>query len=644
MAKSPLSPTSATPEFHGGGPAGNGESILLCGFSASLADRLRSRLGPSISLLQVATPEEALAALRQRPVGVLCLGDPWHGLVAVDLLRAADALDTPQPRLHLVLSAGETPEVFQGLIDEDRLYYLSPQPPPEIDIARILASALRHRQAMGLETAKEAEAPDTPRRVLEATQGLAHAGLDELPVVACQALEQLLDVERGECLLYDRPSDTLWMPSAGLAEDRRESAAAGVVSFVVRTATAVRLDAVGDDPRYDADADNDGGDPAQRFLAVPVVSSSAEASVLGVLVALRAATAPAFTAADEALIQRLAEQLAPALDRCLLQARVETQEAARDVPDDGAPFRQEALEHYAQDLGDQGHLLELSPRWTRWTYPLLLALVAAALIFSAVASVHEYADGEALVRVEGRDDITAPLAGTVSSIDVEPNQEVAAGDLLVRLYGAQEAAELERLEREFELGLLNRLRNPSDPNIERALGALQARKRLAEARLEERSVRAPRSGVVSDVRVRPGQLLSPGEVILSLHGGDQQLSIVAVFPGHYRPLIRRGMPMRLELEGYRYAYQQLRVDGITDEVFGPLEARRLLGPGGDAIALTGPVVLVYARLPTATFVSDGRTYRYHDGITGRAEIRVRSERLLTTLVPVLENVLPSTAL
>ena len=80
----------------------------------------------------------------------------------------------------------------------------------------------------------------------------------------------------------------------------------------------------------------------------------------------------------------------------------------------------------------------------------------------------------------------------------------------------------------------------------------------------------------------------------------------------------------------------LTVESIGDEVVGPAEAKRFLGPGiGDAVPLTGSVVFVTARLPAPSFEADGRTYAYHDGILGTAEVRVRSEKVLFALVPAL---------
>jgi len=46
------------------------------------------------------------------------------------------------------------------------------------------------------------------------------------------------------------------------------------------------------------------------------------------------------------------------------------------------------------------------------------------------------------------------------------------------------------------------------------------------------------------------------------------------------------------------------------------------------VPFTGSVVFVTARLPAPSFEADGRTYAYHDGILGTAEVRVRSEKIL----------------
>jgi membrane fusion protein (multidrug efflux system) len=214
---------------------------------------------------------------------------------------------------------------------------------------------------------------------------------------------------------------------------------------------------------------------------------------------------------------------------------------------------------------------------------------------------------------------------------------VKAGQVLARLYESQEAAELAQIEQEFTLQLINRLRDPNDASAEQALLSLRTQRELARSRLQERTLRAPQSGRVSDVRVRPGQYLQPGQLAVSIGHEEARPTLVVLVPGQYRPSIKPGLPIRLEIAGYKYAYQKLAVESVSDEVIGPTEARRYLGPEiADSVAIDGPVAIVKARLPAAEFTADGKTYRYHNGMHGTAEVQVRSERLLLTLVPGLK--------
>ena len=128
--------------------------------------------------------------------------------------------------------------------------------------------------------------------------------------------------------------------------------------------------------------------------------------------------------------------------------------------------------------------------------------------------------------------------------------------------------------------------------------------------------------------------------MLSIVGDGAQLTVIAMLPGSDRPLLRPGAPLRLELAGFRYAYIDLVIESIGDEVVGPAEVKRFLGADiADAVPVGGPVVLVRARLPAATFRQRGRELRYYDGMLGTVEARLRSESILVTLIPGLRGVL-----
>jgi membrane fusion protein (multidrug efflux system) len=299
-------------------------------------------------------------------------------------------------------------------------------------------------------------------------------------------------------------------------------------------------------------------------------------------------------------------------------------------------FRREALEHHT-GTQEHGELLRLSPAWTRWAFWLLLAVVGFYAAFGVLGWISEYASGPAVVRMKNRLEVTALSSGRVTSVEVQPGQRVKEGQILVRFFAGSERASLERFEQEFELHLMRRMRDLADESASQALSTLRAEKELAEFQLEQRVVRAPQAGVVSDVRIRRGQHLTEGEVVVSLVQEDSPLEVIAMLPGGSRPLLARGGKMRLELQGFTYQYQELIIDDVGDEMVGPEEVRRYLGPElAQSLTVNGAVVLVRAHTPSRSFVADGKQLAYFDGMLGTAHARVKSERIVMTIIPGLK--------
>jgi multidrug efflux pump subunit AcrA (membrane-fusion protein) len=298
-------------------------------------------------------------------------------------------------------------------------------------------------------------------------------------------------------------------------------------------------------------------------------------------------------------------------------------------------FRAEALRYRAERTTD-GELLDLSSDWTRWTYWLLAAAFAAGLIYCVTGALHEYATGPAVVWFSGRTQVTASVAGTVEEILVSPREAVEAGQVLVRFSSAVEAADLGRIDREFELVLAKSLGDPADQTTKATLTALRTERDVAAARLGQLSIRAPHAGVIGDVRIRAGQLMSAGDVVVTLVSPDQRGSVLVVMPAQYRPQLAAGLTMRFEVRGYRYAYQELAVSAVGTQIIGPNEVKRYLGQEiQDTITIEGPVVLIEAKLASSTFMVDGETFHFFHGMSGTGEVRVRTESVLFSLVPGL---------
>ena len=299
-------------------------------------------------------------------------------------------------------------------------------------------------------------------------------------------------------------------------------------------------------------------------------------------------------------------------------------------------FREEALDSHLRDGRIHGDLLRISPRWTRWTYWLLVVVFAAGSSYLGFGRIHEYATGVAVIRDEGRTMVTAITDGTIAAIAVRPGQRVEANQLLLHFNDLPEKIELEHLTQELNTQQINRLRNPNDLLAQQQLANARAQIEAAERRLKERRIFAPCAGIVRDLRIHSNQRVAPGELLLTIAGANEDLSVIAVLPGHYRPLLKPGHQLRLELAGFRYVYQRLTIDTIGHEVVGPGEVRRFLGQEiADSLTLQGSSVIVQAHLPSSEFYADGRWRRYHDGMPGTAEVRVRSERILFALAPGL---------
>jgi membrane fusion protein (multidrug efflux system) len=598
-----------------------------------LRELLESR-GLALLALADAAPRELAARLPANGVSVLCFGP---GCSAGEVRAALGELEREAPGLpclSIVLAGASDLAGFQDLVDEDRLFYLSRGSLSVRDLAGLIASAAETllRRVNGAERQERSLSVETLRRL-----ALARS-LPELAEAVGAAILQATSAQRGRCLVFDPQRQALWSPTPQDAEDAGsepepgESPAVGLASFILRTGLTLCLPRAGEDPRFDPDLDNPEGEPAERFLGVPVRGAEGEGSpVSAVLVAVRHAQEPPFEPREIAALETVAAHVAPYL-------------AALAPAAEGAgrrgPFRERALREREMSLVPL-EPLRLAPGWTRWTYWLMVGAFAAALLALVLVRVPEYASGVAVVRAGGRVEVTATAGGTVSSLAVAPQTRVRKGQLLLTLSSAEESANLRRLDREIESKLVQRLQEPSDPAVAQDLVALRAERELAQSQLAERELRAPADGEVSDVRVVSGQLVQAGQPVLAiLEGGARREppSVIALLPGGYLPQLQPGMKLRLELPGHPYVYRWLVLDSVAGEVIGPAEARRLLGPvAGDAVPLEGALAVVTAPLPSPTFEVAGETYAYRDGMPSRAEVRVKSERLAFALLPALRS-------
>jgi len=472
------------------------------------------------------------------------------------------------------------------------------------------------------------EARDAQRAINAGRKLAAATDLAGCETTTVEILLEIIEADRAYLLYYDDSDGSLWSEGKLKRGDDDRRAVTGLAGFAARTGRPAHATSAGNDARFAGAIDDPDGDSADHVFAHPVFGS--DGVVHAVLVCARRARRPDFGAEQTMLLARFARLVTPVLDQLTIQ--VHSQAIIDDAAGDQGLFRREAVE--AQAMPRWGDVVRVAPRWLSWAYWMLVVLLAASVVFVVMGTVSTYSAGPAIIRSTARTAITARTAGNVVAVDVVFGDKATPQTVIARLDDTDERAAVERLEREFETQLRNHMLDPGDASADGALRTVRNSLETARTALGERLIRAPRDGIVGDIRVRPGQRVVPGDIIASILDSSQGLEVIALLPGEDRPQLAPGMAVRLELTGYRYAYQTVTIESVSSDVLAPAEAKRVLGAEfADGLQLTGPVVLVRGRLPTAEFEVDGRTFRYHDGMVGIAEVRVRTEPIVFTLIP-----------
>jgi len=598
---------------------------------------LRDVLAGHFAVDEVDNGRLALERLAKDPPRAVVVGGQLSDVSGGVLLThaARHGLLAPNPNAPVAFVVSENMQT-QFEVDPQKVsifYHLTPALPPN-RVRELIRQAVEQLPERGGVAPTEADALRV-QLVLDHAKVLGQQpDLESAARTAIHAITQLVQADRVRCMFYDDESGTLWIEG----EQGDMQANQGLTGFAVRTRATLVLPLAQAEPMYSRDIDDPQGSGKERLIVQPVTGR--DNRVHAVLVIVREPDRAPFSEEDAKRAAGLAEAWAPYIHQLamaqeaasVLEDREANDEEQREV------FRQEAIDHVIK-RGMRGDVVRVHPAWVHLAYWLVLLALGGAGAFAYFAKIHQYAEGPAVVHITGRSEVTAHEAGTVTSLDVQPNQEVKEGQVLARLYESEQAARLHSLKTELDRKLVAYLQSPTDPTVRQALSALVTERERAEAAVESRVIRAPHAGIVKDVFVHTGQKVDAGKTIASIvdKGAEEGLSVLAFLPGSDRPRLRGKQRLRLSLPSYRDAHFALEVRAISQEVLGASDAReRYLGDRlGDSVQLHGTVVVVEAHIPSGKFVSEGETYELHDGMVGVAEVQLASKSVLQTLLPGL---------
>ncbi len=373
---------------------------------------------------------------------------------------------------------------------------------------------------------------------------------------------------------------------------------------------------------------------ASHTAILPIVTS---AEAVGVIMLTRNPRNPGYTPIEQVSMLCLAREAASIIHHLAVE---HIQKASEVKADKGSLYRGEALEAH-RSRGHEGVAIELSPGWVRRTYPLLVIGLVVALIFAIFIHVPTYSAGRGVIVLEGTR-VPAATGGNVEKIFVAAGDRVDVGMPIVKLLATAEQTELETNTREYDVASYAFLDDANSESgkfkLAAALNQLEASKR----RLDARTIRANRKGMISDIRVHQGTQLNPGDSVAQIIDPNTEPVVWSFLPGTDRPRIHTEQILQIELPGYNKVREKAVITGVNPEVVGGNEASRYIGAElADALKLEGSTyTLVKARLPSRQFIAQKQKLFYYHGMLVGTEVKVQSKPFLVTLLPALEKYLP----
>lgn len=376
---------------------------------------------------------------------------------------------------------------------------------------------------------------------------------------------------------------------------------------------------------------------ASHTALIPIVTTT---ECVAVIVLTRNPRNPAYQPIEQLAMLGLARESAAIVHHLVVEHMQKAGEIQRDK---GSLYRPEALEAH-RTRGTEGQPIHISPVWVRRAYPLLITTILVAVAFTIFVKVPTYSTGRGLVILDGTT-VTAPAMGTVDRVYVTPGQAVVKGTILVKLQSAAEQDELINIKAELDNATRGFLSELSDDNAKKQLASILARYNTAKSKLEQRTIRANRAGTVSDIRTRGGALLQPGDQIVTIVDGNNSMpEVYAFLPAKDRPRLRPGQTLQVGLTGYTKTRELAEITFVSREGVGATEAAKIMGQSlADAMRLPqdGSYVLVKARLPGRTFVTEHNTLPFHHGMQATTEVKIAEKPFLVTMFPALEKYVPN---
>jgi len=366
---------------------------------------------------------------------------------------------------------------------------------------------------------------------------------------------------------------------------------------------------------------------------IPIATSS---DTVAVIQLIRNGRQPAFGPHEYMIISAIARDCASVLHHLVVQ---HLQQRHENAIDQKSLYRPEALQHHRKK-GSEGTVTDLSPKWTRIAYPFLVISLIAAFIGSLLLRVHVYSSGSGLVMYDGTP-VSVQANGNLEHWFVESGQYIHAGQAIAQLSSQQQKADYAQAKGEADNAIRSFLQDDTDDQARKNLKAAGIALAHAQAQLDQRIIRAPADGKISDLRAGIGETVQAGKQIATIFAPGARPIAYAFLPASDRPRIKPDMPLQVAIEGFKKKRAKLRIISMTTETFGANEVRNYVGQGlADSLKLPNDgatYFLVKAEFDMDRIQIGDKSYDLVHGMPIKGEIAIETRPFLADVFPFFEK-------
>ena len=378
---------------------------------------------------------------------------------------------------------------------------------------------------------------------------------------------------------------------------------------------------------------------ARRALVGPhsgLVPIATGTETIGVIQLVRNTRQPAFATADHITMAAIARESASVLHHLVVQ---HLQGQLENAADQKSLYRPEALQHHRKK-GSEGVVTELSPKWIRRAYPMLIAAIVIAMIFGIVIRVPTYSSGFGIVRYPGTP-VVSLEQGNLELLMVQAGDIVKAGQIVAKLSSQKQDADYDQVLSDAENARQQYLFDDQDDQARKQVKTASIALAHAKAAVDQRYIRAMADGRVSDIHGSIGDPIGTGNTLMTIIKPGTKPEELAYLPASDRPRIKDDMLLQVGIDGFNKKRPKLKITSISNDAVGAAEIRREVGQTkADTLKLPNDgqsYIIVKATFETDKFVVGKKEFELHEGMTTKAEIQIESKPFFATIFPLFEK-------